>query len=232
MKYQKNILIVEDELLIASQLKMAILNHGYFCAGIAMDYRAAENILETKSVDIALLDIRISGKKTGLDIAALLKNKYGIPFLFITSFNDKDTLDKIKELSPKGYINKPVNEIMLLTTLDIVFNNMENNKATSLNLNIGTTTYNIHISDLLYVESDHVYVRLFYKTRTSLIRSSLTNFLELMPKDSLVRISRGVAVNPNFIERIEKTKIKLSGKEFKLSKNYEENLHDFYSQKN
>jgi len=220
----KSILIVEDELLIAGQIKIALLNHGYHCAGIAINYKAAKAILETTKVDLVLLDIKISGRKTGLDVALLLNTLYSIPFLFITSYNDANSLDKIKELSPKGYINKPINEITVLTTIDIIFNAKKHEAKKFVSIHIGTTTYNIHISELLYVRAEHVYVRLYYKNNKILIRSSLREFIEKMPKGVLKRVSRGCAVNTKFIENIGISSVEIYGETIKISPNYKKNF--------
>tara|TARA_R110002072_G_scaffold303132_1_gene495129 strand:- start:2918 stop:3631 length:714 start_codon:yes stop_codon:yes gene_type:complete len=224
LKDIKSILIVEDELLIARQIKIALLNHGYLCAGIAINYKAAKEILETTKVDLVLLDVKISGRKTGLDVALLLNALYSIPFLFITSYNDANSLHKIKELSPKGYINKPINEITVLTTIDIIFDNLKDETEKFVNINIGTTTYNIQISDLLYIKSEHVYVRLYYKKRKMLIRCSLKKFIETMPKNLLIRVSRSCAVNINFIENIGTSSLEVYGENIKISPNYKINL--------
>ncbi|SDS41322.1 two component transcriptional regulator, LytTR family [Polaribacter sp. KT25b] len=223
----KSVLIVEDELLIAGQLKIALLNHGYLCAGIAINYNSAKAILETTKVDLVLLDIKISGRKTGLDVALLLNTIYGIPFLFITSYNDANSLHKIKELSPKGYINKPINEITVLTTIDIILNAKRYETKKFVSIHIGATTYNINLSELIYIEAEHVYVRLCYKTKKSLVRTSLTNIVELLPNESILRISRGIAINPKFIESVTSTSIKVNREVFKLSKKYGKDVENF-----
>ena len=224
---KKHVLIVEDEILIASQLKLALIKHGFECCGIAINYNTAVTILKTNKVDLVLIDVTLSGKKTGLDLAEFIAVSSGIPFLFITSYNDKATLDNIKKLNPVGYINKPVNEATLLTTLDILFNNLATTEKKSINISIGNSTYNINLTELLYVESDHVYVILYFTSKTLLVRSSLKNFLSLLPKNNLVQISRGVAINPALIEKIESSKVIIADKKLKLSKNYRENLKAF-----
>ncbi|UAM97458.1 response regulator [Polaribacter litorisediminis] len=225
---KKNILIVEDEILIAQLLKKSILNHGYNCAGIAINYNAAELLLKTTKVDLVLIDIRISGNKTGLDVAHFINENFGIPFLFISSFNDKETLQNIKALSPKGYINKPINNATLLTTIDIVFDNINDKNKVYTSINVGRTTYNIHLSELLYVEAEHVYVRLLYKSKSTLIRSSLKAFLDQMPSKSLFQISRSIAVNPTFVERVDAVSVTIADQKFKLSKNYKNNLLRYF----
>ncbi|WP_051605662.1 response regulator transcription factor [Polaribacter sp. Hel_I_88] len=224
---KKHILIVEDEILIASQIKMALIKHGFECAGIAINYSSAEAILKTAAVDLVLIDITLSGNKTGLDLAEYLNINYRIPFLFITSYNDKTTLEKIKNLSPSGYINKPINEATLLTTLDIIFNSEKTKETKQILVNIGNSSYNIHLSELLYVEAEHVYIKLRFKTYETIIRCSLTSFLKLLPEKSLIQISRGTAINPAFINKIESSKVIIADKKLKLSKNYSENLKEF-----
>lgn len=222
--FKKSILIVEDEVLIARQLKEAILQHGYDCAGIAINYESAKEILDTTKVDLVLLDIKISGKKTGLDFAQLLNLNYGLPFLFITSYNDEATLSEIKKLSPRGYINKPINEVTILTTIDIVFNNLEGKTQKNINITIGSTTYNINLNELFYVSSEHVYIRLYFSNRTVLIRSSLSSFLSLLPNNSLVRVNRSTAVNVKLIENVSTNEVKIQDETIKISSNYKDDF--------
>ena len=224
---KKHILIVEDEILIASQIKISVIKHGYSCAGIAINYNAAEAILKTKAVDLVLIDVTLSGDKTGLDIAALINKNFGIPFIFITSYKDKETLDKITKLNPVGYINKPINEATLLTNLDILFHNTKEKDNTLVTITIGTVTHNINLSELLYVESDHVYVRLHFISKKILLRNSLKSFLSLLPKSSLVKINRGLAINPNFIEKIDSSEVIIGNTNLMISRNYKENLKEF-----
>jgi DNA-binding LytR/AlgR family response regulator len=230
--FNKNILIVEDEVLIAQHLKISIVKHGYNCAGIAIDYRGAVEILKTEKVDIIFLDVRISGNKTGLDLAELINEKYGIPFLFITSFNDAETLEKIKKLSPKAYINKPINEFTLLTTIDIIFNNMKSEETSYMNFNVGTATYNINLSDLLYLSSEHVYVRLNYKERSLLVRSSLKYLIEQMPEDNFVRINRSTAINLNHVRIFNTNYVFINDMQLKISQKYKEEVAGILNKNN
>jgi DNA-binding LytR/AlgR family response regulator len=221
---KKNILIVEDEILIASQIKIALIKHGFNFAGIAISYNSAETILKIKVVDLVLIDITLSGVKTGLELAEFINENYGIPFLFLTSYNDAKTLKKIKSLNPVGYINKPINEATLLMNLDLFFNGKEDKKSRIINITVGTVTHNINVSELLYAESDHVYVKLFFATKKLLLRISLKSLLQLLPEHSLLQISRGLAVNPEFIEQNASTKVKVAAKEFKVSKSFKDDF--------
>ena len=91
-----HILIVEDEILIANVIQMHIENAGYACAGIAIDYEEAIEILEKGEVDMALLDVNISGSKKGTDLAHYINATYNIPIVFLTAYSDQKTIEEIK----------------------------------------------------------------------------------------------------------------------------------------
>lgn len=124
---QKNILIVEDEVLIATQIQMFLEFNGYNCVGIAVDYTDAIELLENEHIDLILLDVKINGLKDGIDLAKHITKNLALPFLFLTSYNDADTIRELKSLNPIGYINKPINDTILLKNIDVYFNSIKRN---------------------------------------------------------------------------------------------------------
>jgi len=224
MAQTKHILIVEDEILIAKQIKSQLLQHGYSCSGIAIDYNGALEILKTKKVDFVLLDININGPKDGIAIGRYLNNNMAIPFMFLTSYNDAKILDKLKQLKPVGYINKPINESTLLTSLDLYFQSKKAINKTIVSLKLGSKVYNIDISKLMYVETDHIYIIPHFKNQKSqTLRSSLAKFISKLPEDKLVQINRSTAINPDYVEEFRKSKLKVNNTTFKISDVYSVN---------
>lgn len=221
---KKNILIVEDEVLIASQIEMFLEHNGYNCVGIAVDYTGATELLESYPIDLILLDIKISGSKDGIDVAKYVNKNFNLPFLFLTSYNDVETLKNLKVLSPIGYINKPINDATLLTNIDLYFSSTKIHTQHITPIKSGTKTYNINCTDLQYIESEHVYINLFFTNQTQTIRISLTKFLEQLPNKELVQINRSTAINPNAINHIGKSSVKLHNKFFKVSEKHKSNL--------
>jgi len=114
------ILIVEDEPLIAEDLAMILRKAGYQIAGIAHEGPQALDLLSKGTTDIALLDIALSPSMSGFDIAQIINDRYQIPFLFITSFSDRTTLEKAKSLLPEGYITKPFKKKDVLANIEII----------------------------------------------------------------------------------------------------------------
>ena len=116
---QTKILIVEDEPAIAHDIAAILTSNGYYVCGIAHSSTKALDSLVNKSPDIVLLDISIKGDKDGIDIAHIIKKKYDIPFVFLTSYADRDTIERVKETSPYGYIVKPFKERDLAPAIEV-----------------------------------------------------------------------------------------------------------------
>ena len=113
------ILIVEDEPIISDDIESTLLSNDYDIAGKAYSSTQALDMLLTRYPDLVLLDIAIKGDKDGIDIANIIREKYHIPFIFLTSYSDKETLDRAKPTMPYGYIVKPFKDRDLLTAIEM-----------------------------------------------------------------------------------------------------------------
>ena len=114
-----NILIVEDEPLIAEDIRHFLGNINYSVAGIAHSSVKALDYLATRNPDAVLLDISIKGDMDGIQIGEIINAKYHIPFIYLTSHSDEATIARAKHTLPYGYIVKPFDERDLLTSLEM-----------------------------------------------------------------------------------------------------------------
>lgn len=104
------IFIVEDEALIAEDIRYNLEQLDYKVVGHAMNGdRALDKIAKTEA-DLFLLDINIKGTLSGIDLAKVIRDKYKKPYIFLTSFSDAKTLEEAMGTIPYGYIVKPFNE--------------------------------------------------------------------------------------------------------------------------
>ncbi|HYF30985.1 MAG TPA: response regulator transcription factor [Chitinophagaceae bacterium] len=117
------ILIVEDEPVIAQNISMYLNNNDFTVSGIAYDYEEAMSQLQHNPPDAVILDINLDSEQDGIDIASHINKKFRIPFLFLTSYSNKETLQRAKAVEPSGYIVKPFNERTLLASLEIAISN-------------------------------------------------------------------------------------------------------------
>ncbi len=94
------ILVVEDEIIIADNICNTIEKLGYQALEPAINYSEALELIETQKPDLAILDIHLSGSKTGIDLAKKIKETYSFPYIFLTSNADKITINEAKKLAP------------------------------------------------------------------------------------------------------------------------------------
>lgn len=124
------VLIVEDEPAIAKYIENSLKDVKYQVVDTAFDYDDAILGLDNHRPDVVFLDINLEGDKDGIDLANLINEKYGIPFLFITSYSNTRTIERVKLTQPIGYLLKPFTEEELRSTLEIALFRFENqNKA-------------------------------------------------------------------------------------------------------
>lgn len=131
MSNKLKVLIVEDEPVIAENISIYLDNNDFEVSAIAYDSDEAFIQLKGNTPDAAILDINLESDQDGIDIAAYINKEVQIPFLFLTSYSDKHTLDKAKQVKPSGYIVKPFNEKTLLASLEIAISNFASEKNSS-----------------------------------------------------------------------------------------------------
>ncbi len=119
------VLIVEDEPLIAEDIKEILLQVNYDVVGVAYNKEQALEILKLTTPDFALLDINLGNNTDGILIAEHINQYYPIPFIFLTSYSTKLILDKVKHTYPMGYIVKPFDEADLFTGIEIALSNFQ-----------------------------------------------------------------------------------------------------------
>lgn len=114
-----NILIVEDEGVVAHDIARRIKKLGYDVADIKHHSDDAINWLSIHHADVILCDINIDGPKDGIDIAEYVYNNQRTPLIFVTALSDRKTLERAKKTLPYGYIVKPFDNHDLLTAIEL-----------------------------------------------------------------------------------------------------------------
>lgn len=113
------IFIVEDESIVANDIKETLLSLGYEVKGIAKSGETAlKNIRETRP-DLILMDIHLAGKMDGVEAAGRVHALCNIPVIYLTAYADKLLLDRAKVTEPYGYVLKPYDERELHSVIEM-----------------------------------------------------------------------------------------------------------------
>lgn len=117
------VLLVEDDPIIATDIEMTLELENFKVVEIAHSAMKAIDALARLELDFAVLDINLGKGDTGIDVAKVIQASYDIPYIFLTSFSDKATLEAAQECSPYGYLVKPFQEATLLSTISLALSN-------------------------------------------------------------------------------------------------------------
>jgi len=230
--------IVEDELVIARTIVSTLDELGYTHCGPAINYTEAIEMLEQHKPDLLLLDIQLSGKKDGIDVAQKVNELYQVPFIFLTANSDGETIDRAKKVKPHAYIVKPFAKEELYAAIEIAFSNFTGNRHTAkpaqadayhtreyMFVRDGYVFRKIFFNDLLYLESEANYVTLHCKGQKKvMVRSTLNDFMAQLDLTTFIRIHRSYSVNIHQVDDIFPTEVSVDGMKIPVGKSYRSGL--------
>ncbi len=228
-----NILIVEDNVLIADDMQMILEDMGYNVVANVTSYEKAVEALNNNTIDLALLDIQLATEKSGIDVGVYIREKFDIPFVFVTSNSDKETVNQAKQVKPNGYLVKPFEEKDLFTTIEITISNFQESEIpeteSSASKNILKKSIfvkdshlyrKIVFKDILYIKSDNVYIEIYTTGKTYVVRSTLKDFLKKLPKNDFCRTSKSYIINIRHVQALNSRDIIINDKLIPISKEY------------
>ena len=214
-----SLLVVEDEALIAENLRLALEDLGYDVAATCYSYVEARRAFDAHPTDLVLLDLNLSSPDPaddGLALAAELRILRR-PFIFLTAYNDLDTIRRATRLQPAGYLIKPVNNATLFAAIQAAIERHAAHETAPLPtdhapelpafffVKVGTRNHKLFWDDVLCLEAgkNYVTVRTAEPPLAYPIRGSLASVLDtLVPaaiRPRFVRVNRRERVNRRFV---------------------------------
>lgn len=231
------VLVVEDEVIIADDICDTLEDYGYDVTEPAISFTEALESIEEENPDIAILDVQLSGKKTGIDLARVINEKYKFPFIFLTSNSDKFTLNEAKEVQPYAFLVKPFSKEELYTSLEIALFNFSKQKEKVIdkeNLVVKDALfiknkqcfYRLNFKDILYIQSDNVYLDVHaVDGKKYTVRATLNDYI-LKLDDSFERVHRSYIVNLKHLDVINHISVTIKGEVIPIAKKYRDDLLD------
>jgi PAS domain S-box-containing protein len=116
-----SILIVEDEYILALDLKKQLQDLGYLVVAYVASGEEALAEVEAKKPEMVLMDIKIKGSIDGIETAKIIENRHDIPIVYLSAFSNDEYLKRAKITKPFGYLLKPVNKRELAATIEMAF---------------------------------------------------------------------------------------------------------------
>ncbi|MEW6328337.1 MAG: response regulator [Thermodesulfobacteriota bacterium] len=126
---ETNILVVEDEGIVAEDIRSSLESLGYTVSAVVSSGQEAIRKAEEYKPDLVLMDIVLKGEIDGIEAANQIRLCFNIPVVYLTAYADERTMDRAKVTEPFGYIVKPFEDRELRTTIEMALyrHKMENN---------------------------------------------------------------------------------------------------------
>lgn len=113
----RGVLIVEDDFLIAMQTEIALADAGFLVIGVATTAEEALSLARAARPWLAVMDIRLSGRRDGIDAAGDLFRELGIRCVFATAHDDQQTRARAAPYAPLGWLAKPYTTASLVAVV-------------------------------------------------------------------------------------------------------------------
>jgi DNA-binding LytR/AlgR family response regulator len=237
MEQRTRILIVEDDMIIASNISVQLSNLGYEVMGI--ETRGEEAVLHAmaNTPDIILLDINLRGAINGIEVATEIKKVKRVPIIYLTANSDEATFAKAKTTHPHAFISKPFNKLDLQRTIALV---VEQLKAGDLDI-VGTSEnlevledrifvrhsgrmVKLLLDDILYIEADRNYSNIVTSKGEYLISTTLKVVENEIKSPIFIRVHRSYMVNITKLDVVADNHMEINRKVIPLSKSFKAHL--------
>ncbi len=231
-KTKSKILIVEDEPVIASDIEMTLEELGYEVTDVvdcASD--TIESILKNKP-DLILLDINLEDDIDGVMLAQNINENHQIPFVFLTSNADENTINRVKRTSPSGFILKPFDKRDLKSNIEIALFSADKQSKSISNTNDDfyvksrNSLVRVSIDDVLFAKAEDNYTRIYTSKKNYILSSTLKAITEKLPSQRFVRIHRTYVVNPKYIKEIKDGYVYIADHQLPIGRSYHDALFD------
>lgn len=220
------ILIVDDEVLIAEDIKDILHEFGYANTALAHSKKEAIELLKNFSPHVVLLDIRMEHELEGFELANIINEEYTMPFIFITAHSDVATIKKIITTQPFAYITKPVKKSDLFANISLLAEQLIRKEKQSIHIKDGHKTYIINPEDILYIESEGNYINIYTKEKRYLSRQSMESILNELDASRFIRVHRSYIVNKLHIKRFSKKEIEINSVKIPVSRSLTDSIEN------
>ncbi len=143
------IMIVEDECIIALELSETLQSLGYNVPVLAGTGEDAVSGAQSEGLDLALIDISLGPGMDGIEAGKKITRSQGIPIIYLTAYSDDETLERAKEARPFGYLVKPFDTETLNATIQMALENGKQNLALNSKVDEFNSQPQLQVADLV-----------------------------------------------------------------------------------
>ncbi|MFD1145153.1 response regulator [Larkinella insperata] len=245
------ILVIEDEAVLALYVSDLLEAQGYEVVGIADNGPEALTLYQQHRVDLILCDINLKGDWDGIETVEKMLTFKPAPLIYVTALTDKETIERAKQTFPAAYLAKPIRPDNLRIAVDLAIHTFVTKKRTALTpgetrpaatekdsssretiLRIEEQVFIKHnyqfvriaLEDILLLEADNAYTTIITSSHKYALRLALGTTLNRLDFRPLVRVHRSYVVNVKKISGFNEREIHIHSLTIPLSQQYKDDF--------
>ncbi|GAB3973391.1 hypothetical protein GCM10028806_27130 [Spirosoma terrae] len=224
-----NILLIEDDLVIATDLKADLEDAGHQVIGIARNATEAMKLIKANPPDIAVVDITLGHiEDGGIQLVSELLNHHWMPIIYLTAHSDAVMVDKAFATSPAAYMLKPFRVTELLVQIKLAYENFKKNESGNVNrpFTLGENFYfpnktghdRVNTNDILFMKAQGHCTDLYLngEKKPRMIGTNLGHLADYFTTSNFLRLSKSLFINLDHLVQIERTCIYLGQERFQV----------------
>lgn len=233
----KNLAIVEDDELIAHDLKAMVNELGFEVLWMAYDVVKAMVFAKKQPPTLVLMDINLNDILDGVHLAGVLKTEYRIPVIFTSAFSDSETIRRVGNISPLGYILKPYTIQTLRVAIELAglkLNNDSNlieRKEQGVFLESVQGLIRIIPEEIFYIEAFDYYSHIYTLNGKITAKYTLKDVLEILGDSEIMRFHKSYAVNRSHILKIFDNHVYVMNQRLPVGRAYKQQFYQLLNRK-
>lgn len=233
MSEKIKLLIVEDEMIIAANISLQLTEMGYEVTGIVPRGEEALVHVRDNPPDVILLDINLKGELDGIETAREMQKMQNIPVIYLTANADDAHFNRAKDTHPFGFIAKPFKKLDLQRAIELTVSqiSVRDSGSTSADEQKDDTfilsdcifvrhlnsMVKVSIKDILYMEAERNYCRIFTNTKQYLVVMTLKEMDKKLPSKHFLRVHRSYIINISQVKEVATSHIVIGRKAIPIS---------------
>lgn len=221
MKSQ-SILLVEDNFLNRRLSKKVLADNGYLVYE-AKNAKETHETLKKETISLIILDINLGeGEQDGITLGQQIKEKYGVPFIYLTAYENTEIITKAVATSPYSYLTKPFKNVDLITSVEIALRQSVSQVKSNVKITVKDEDYNVSlpVNEINYIESDGNYLLFHTDKKVYKCRSTIKQILEKLPETDFMQVHRAYVINKSKVEKSCSKSVVIKNIEIPVSKNF------------
>lgn len=229
----KRIFIVEDEYDFAENIEALLKNEGHIIIGIENNVETAFDLIMASNPDIILMDVMLSGKIDGIELANRIRRKSDVPIIFITAYSDQNNLERISQVTYDSFLLKPFTRDVLIATVNLTIFKSTKERGNKKFLQIRDKGLIIHLNeaDIIMLKADGLYTRIYTKTKQYVIRDILKDVYSKLSEKQFIRIHKSFLINLSFVTAFNSKEVYLDEHVVPIRRGYFKELGDLLGKK-